>query len=203
MISPTWAVTSPTWTWASDKPDVDDGKGDDVSVQVVGGPEAGEGMVVITGAEPDGEGKDEPDAPAPSGDYDYSGLEPDAFVFAEHGDRVVVEGGNNKFVVEVRGAGDDGEMGGSTVIVEGGNNQFVIVFDYGGDSALDMMDAGANPFGGGQGVAIGEPDPNADPAAGIFEYGSAPPLDDPNYVGGDAYVGPPEGLDTPDDFILV
>ena len=179
-----------------------------VSVQVVGAPEAGEGMVVVTGADPDaGEPSDpdagEPDAPEQPSDYDYGGLEPDSFVFARHGDRVEIQGGNNKFVVEIRGEGDDGQMGGSSVVVEGGNNQFVIVFDYGGESGLDAMDGmGGNPFGGGQGVAIGEPDPNADPAAGIFEYGSAPPLDDPNYVGGDAYVGPPEGLDTPDAFLF-
>ena len=183
---------------AGGDPDRGDGEGD-VSVQVVGQPAPGEGEVAITGG-PDGaepsDGGDRGDG-RPS-EYDFSGLDSDAFIFAEHGDRVVVDGGNNKFVVEVRGEGDDGQMGGSTVVVEGGNNQFVIIFDYGGESGLEVMDGGGNPFAGGfgavegqnnQGVTFGEPDPNADPAAGIFERGSAPPLDDPDYVGGDAYVG--------------
>ena len=186
---------------AGGEPDMGEG-GEDaggVSVQVVGQPAPGEGEVAITGGPDEGDPSDGGDGgdELPS-DYDFSGLDPDAFIFAEHGDRVVVEGGNNKFVVEVRGEGDDGEMGGSTVVVEGGNNQFVIIFDYGGESGLEVMDGGGNPFAGGfgavegqnnQGVTFGEPDPNADPAAGIFERGSAPPLDDPDYVGGDAYVG--------------
>ena len=167
---------------------------DGVGLQVVGAPEPDEGMVVVTGAGPGDQGDDAPAEPEPAGEWDFGGLADDAFVFARHGDEVRIEGGGNKFVVEVRGEGDDGEMGGSSVVVEGGNNQFVIIFDYGGDGGLEVMDgAGGNPFGGG----------GVDPAAGIFERGSAPDLDDPNYVGGDAYVGPPEDLDTPDAFLLV
>ena len=164
--------------------------------QVVGQPAPGEGMVAITGA--DGEEKAE---------YDFSGLEDEQFIFAEAGDKVVVEGGNNKFVVEVRGEAEDGQ--GSSVVVEGGNNQFVIIFNHDGSEPFGGGEEGGNPFGqagdGGMGITFGEPYPgNApmgeeggyEPLPGSGDAGSTmlagadnPLLDDPNYVGGDAYVG--------------
>ena len=190
------------------KPDAEPGKdGDGVSVAVVGQPAPGEGMVAVTGgSDADGKG-DEPDQGKPDqgqGDYDFGGLEPDQFIYAEAGDRVVVEGGNNKFVVEVNGQAEDGQ--GSTVIVEGGNNQFVVIFNYDDD-----YDGKGQAMDGDQGITFGEPypgmpgtpmtDEDVGPlpglAGGIMEAGADNPLlDDPNYVGGDAYVGPdPMGPD--------
>ena len=148
------------WNFGERDEDKDGGgrdDGGDVSPFVVGAPEAGEGMVVVTGGSED------------KGDYDYSALDNDQIIFAKAGDSVEVGGANNKFVVEVRGEGADDK--GSSVNVEGGNNQFVIIFDYGGESGLEMMDQGGNPFAGGTMLA------------------GSPERDDPDYVGGDAYVG--------------